>query len=834
MANVGDYKLSFSIDLNPFKQGLEGMLSMSQSAAHQLELILNLKVQSPDMSGIEAAFQKSTQETEQYLEKQKQAEVQEQKTGTAGQEEGEKISAGMKKAESSASQLFFRLGALKMGIDAIKSTVGEWLQLENVHLAAEAQLAQAMKNRGIYTEAAMKDADDFANEQQKLTGIGNDQILQAMSMLTIAGAQGEELKKMSIITENFGRIMAANTGGQVDMASAARAVAEVMAGNVGILSRYGIMLSEEAKKTHDMTLITNELIAKTNEQAEAYGKTLPGQEAIAGAALEDLKKKWASILNGEIAGTIPMLTSVFEELQKLPPSLQAVTMGVTALGGAFLVLGGIASPWLFAIGGAVTALLAAKRAVNELIPPLDDQIDRIKADDSAVRKLTGSLDGMTAAQKRATVAKLRDQLVDLNKKFDENGMKADFWGSVWKGVIAKFVGNDVPQVQVKLTEAGKQTLQQIKNIKEAIKETEDSLKPKTGAPATDTGAAEKEDEARWKYRADRHNEIEKQRIADYNAEQKKAVDQEIEREKWKTEQINQIRNQRAEETKKYLEKEAQLREQALQNEIRTAEEWAHASMGGVEALFGEYNRKITDAFGSQKTLLDKFMAGTLMSFATFLERKLEKWIVEQAAEALTAKTTEAEKTAATQGGVLARLASIGAEVAGDIAAAGASIVGAVANAVRWVFTTIPFPFSLAVAGGAVGLIYELWEGAKKMFGFAKGGMVSEPTAALIGEGDEPEVIAPKSDFVGAFRDVLRPEILREVIAPQIKSEYLRGPGSMTMSSADSHSVVSAVNGLVPHLRKITDKLAEGMTIDNKELVKSVEYYQAQQRDRTRV
>ena len=896
MPNVGDYKISFSIDLTPYKEGLEGMLNMTQSAAQQIELILNLKVKAPDMSGIEAAFQRSIQETEQYVRSQQEASQATNKEAASAEKAGQEVSDLSEKTRaatesnkgfaSSAGEVFFRLGALQMGINAVKDSVGEWMKLENQHVAAEAQLAQAMKNRGIYTAEAVKRAEEFADAQQRLTGIDNDSILQAMSMLTIAGAQGEELKKMTVITENFGRIMAANTGGQVDMASAARAVAEVMAGNVGILSRYGIMLSDTAKKSHDMTLITDELTAKTKDQAEAFGKELPGQEAIAGAALDDLKKKWGSILNGEIADTIPALTDVFEGLQNLPPSLQVVTMGVTALGGAFLLLGGVASPWLFAIGGAVTALLAAKRAIEEFLPSIGDQISSIKADDKAVKGLTGSLEKMTTAQKEATVARLKDELVDLNKKFSEGGIEVDKWGSFFKSALAQILGVPVEQIQMRLTAVGKQTMEQIANVKAAINEVNDSMKPK-GAPPPDTAdaaAKAKEeadklqkaglqrreemakqvsqmDEAEWQthlaalelnlrtegkteqqisdaLNEERKNRI-KQQIQELNSIQGTlTADQALKRvqlEKELTDILNAEYKQRSAdelEAKKSADKEiedwqkqqdqaAEERARArLQQARQDAMEMARAGMGGVEALFGEANRSMEESFGKQKTLVEKFLAGTLRSVASYLERKLEMEITNSLASVLITRTTEQSKTDATQQGALARIASGTMETVKDLAVAAGKMVTAAASAIASAFEAIPFPLDIVAAGGAVAAVYGLWEGAKKMFGFAEGGRVTEPTLGVFGE-NGPEILAPEKDFLSVFSDVL---------LPQIRSEYLLSQGSVSATGG-----TSSVN-LLHEIRGLRKDLVEsrpymGKTISKKELAQTYDHYYTEQRDR---
>ena len=897
MANIGDYKISFSIDLTPYKQGLEGMLGMTQSAAQQLELILNLKVKSPDMSGIEAAFQKSVQETEQYTQAQRQAS---QATTQEGEAAG-KASAGVNELASSqqkaaetghawegaAASVFFRLGALQMAVGAVKNTVGEWINLENQHIQAETALSQAMKNRGIYTEAALKQAVDFADAQQKLTGIDNDQITAAQAMLVSTGLQGEKLNEVTKLAEDLAAKMAAAHGGQLDMNSAARAMTEVMAGNVGILARYGVTLSESAKKSHDVDLMIKEIGTSVGGTAVAMGEKMPGQLAIMDRALDDDKKKWGELIEDQLKSAVPAITGILEWMQKLPDSLQAVTMGVTALGGAFLVLGGVASPWLFAIGGAVTALLAARSAIKEFLPSIADQISSITADDKAVQSLTGNLNEMTRAQKLATEAKLKDQLVDLTKQLRDQGMEVSTWGSMFKTVLGYITGQVGPQVQMNLTESGKKTLQLIANVKAAIADLDESMKPKTGAPPPNTAdaAAKAKEEADRLQRAglQRREELAKQvsqmdkaqwqthlaalelnlrtegkteqQITDaLNEERKNRITQQIQElnsiqgtltadqalkrvqlEKQLTDILNGEYKQRSadelkakesadkqiEDWQKQQDQQAEERakERARQAQ-QNAQEMAQAGLGGLSALFGEANKSMEESFGRQKTLMDKFLAGTLSSVARYLEQKLSMEITNSVASLLVTRTTEAGKTEATQQGALARAASGAMETVKDLGVAAGKMVAAAASAIAAAFESIPFPFDIAAAGGAVAAVYGLWEGAKKMFGFAEGGRVSEPTLGIFGE-NGPEILAPEKDFLSVFNDVL---------LPQIRSEYLVSQGSVSAAGGTSGvSLLHEIRGLRKDL--VESRPYMGKTISRKELAQTHDHYYAEQRDR---
>jgi TP901 family phage tail tape measure protein len=69
----------------------------------------------------------------------------------------------------------------------------------------------------------------------------------------------------------------------------------------------------------------------------------------------------------------------------------------------------------------------------------------------------------------------------------------------------------------------------------------------------------------------------------------------------------------------------------------------------------------------------------------------------------------------------------------------------VANEMKSIFATVPFPFNLALAAGAGSIVGSLF--AKVIPAFAEGGLVSGATLGLIGEGrgtsmNNPEVVAP--------------------------------------------------------------------------------------------
>jgi gamma-glutamyl:cysteine ligase YbdK (ATP-grasp superfamily) len=165
----------------------------------------------------------------------------------------------------------------------------------------------------------------------------------------------------------------------------------------------------------------------------------------------------------------------------------------------------------------------------------------------------------------------------------------------------------------------------------------------------------------------------------------------------------------------------------------------------------------------------------------FIEGKIAELFITKTVETgKTAATIEGEaaRTSATQAGVLARIASTGLEIISSLAGAAASIVAAISNAIRWVFTTIPFPLSLGMAGGAVAAIGGLYSGIKSAFGFKEGGVFKKGQRGFI-EGTKTEIIQPEETFISYLNKKIIPTIVNttRIITMQQPQLAYAGGGS---------------------------------------------------------
>lgn len=122
-----------------------------------------------------------------------------------------------------------------------------------------------------------------------------------------------------------------------------------------------------------------------------------------------------------------------------------------------------------------------------------------------------------------------------------------------------------------------------------------------------------------------------------------------------------------------------------------------------------------------------------------LKQYLANYLATKIAEKTIHESTETEKTAATETGVVARLALMAMEIVKSLAVAAASIVQAIASGIAWLFATLG-PFAIPVIGGMVAATIGLFNGLKKTLGFKRGGYTGS------GPADEEAGPAHKGEY----------------------------------------------------------------------------------------
>jgi len=117
---------------------------------------------------------------------------------------------------------------------------------------------------------------------------------------------------------------------------------------------------------------------------------------------------------------------------------------------------------------------------------------------------------------------------------------------------------------------------------------------------------------------------------------------------------------------------------------------------------------------------------------------------------------EEAKQAASSKTALISIASAGKTIAANLKAAASAIYHAIASGMKWLVEKLgPVGLAAGMALGA-GIVAAMLK-FKKVIGLAKGGKVSRESLALLAE-EEPEVVAPETEFIRYSREILRREV----------------------------------------------------------------------------
>lgn len=256
--------------------------------------------------------------------------------------DAEKNIGGLTEKLKAASGDLKKVGAAFLGFGAAL-TAGLTL---SVKAAAEeeagiSRLSQALLNAGVSYDGVRRSLEATIEATQQKTSIADDQQREALQKLVeVTGDYNKSLSLMPLVLD-----LAAAKG--MDFGTASEIVGRVAAGNVTILSRYGIQLKEGATSTEALTALTQ----KFGGQAEKMGQTVSGQMKLLKANFGDAAEALGTALLPVVIKLTESLNKLVLWFKNLSPEMQkfiAIGTAVTAalsllVGGFFLFLGMIPS-----------------------------------------------------------------------------------------------------------------------------------------------------------------------------------------------------------------------------------------------------------------------------------------------------------------------------------------------------------------------------------------------------------------------------------------------------------------------------------------------------------
>lgn len=203
-----------------------------------------------------------------------------------------KLAAGAFVAAGAAAAAY----AIKIGIDGVKAAIEDE--------QSQAKLAKALQNTTKATDAQIASTEEWITRQQLSYGISDTKLRPALANL--ARATGDVGKAQSLT--NLAMDISAATG--KDLETVSLTLAKAYNGNIGALTKLGIPLDENIRKTKDFNLVQDELTRLFGGAAYANTKTYAGQLAIVTERFDEMKESIGVKI-------LPILKTLLEEVNNV-------------------------------------------------------------------------------------------------------------------------------------------------------------------------------------------------------------------------------------------------------------------------------------------------------------------------------------------------------------------------------------------------------------------------------------------------------------------------------------------------------------------------------------
>jgi hypothetical protein len=289
-----------------------------------------------------------------------------------------KLVAGLRRAERRAGVFFGKLAKHRQklrnsSIALGAAFAGQLFLMKKVTDAAARQEAEERRLEDALANVAVARENDAemlklqAKELANHTKFADEAILSAQSMLATFQLGGDQIAEATKRVLDMAAATEKMTGTQVDLQQVAIAVGKGLTGQVGILSRYGVVLSDEAKKSKDFNVILGELDKNFKGIAEGSAKTFAGRQEqmknVIGDLAEEIGFTLFPILTRMMQTITPIIIRTAEwvrENQKLVAVLIGIGVGGTGLLAGLSTFGFMLSgiPLLVSIAGGSVGILA--------------------------------------------------------------------------------------------------------------------------------------------------------------------------------------------------------------------------------------------------------------------------------------------------------------------------------------------------------------------------------------------------------------------------------------------------------------------------------------------
>ena len=289
---------------------------------------------------------------------------------------------------------------------------------------AIAQVEAGLKSTGGQVGYTSQQLQQMASDLQTKTLFGDEQILQdaTAQLLTFTNISGEQFAR----TQQAALDLATRLDGDLKGASIqlGKALNDPVA-NLSALSRSGIQFSDEQKEViktmaetgrlaEAQTLILDELNNQYGGSAEAAAKADGGFTQLANS-FGDLQEEFGKIMVDVLQPTIDYLRDLVQRFQNLSPESKKFIVNATLIAGAI-------GPLIVVLGTLAQSIAAVKLAMTAMTGPVGLVIAALTAFVGVV-----ALYGASAKDADDEVAKLKKSIEGLSdaeaKRFEQNKLR---------------------------------------------------------------------------------------------------------------------------------------------------------------------------------------------------------------------------------------------------------------------------------------------------------------------------------------------------------------------------------------------------------------------------
>lgn len=218
---------------------------------------------------------------------------------------------------------FAEMAAGYLIVRKIVNVTQDLVNAYNKQLTSEAKLIATLKSTGRWTQSLQEDMFAFAKEMQSTTGIADELVIAAESIMATftkinTDTFPEAIELAADMSTLFGQDL------QQSVIQLGTALNDPIVG-VGRLKRIGISFSEDQKKSIELFMAQNDIMSaqrvildelqvELGGVAKALGETTAGQMKILSAAFGDLKEQMGETITDAIAPMLPLAISMVIKL----------------------------------------------------------------------------------------------------------------------------------------------------------------------------------------------------------------------------------------------------------------------------------------------------------------------------------------------------------------------------------------------------------------------------------------------------------------------------------------------------------------------------------------